>query len=200
MFLALSIQIKLIKMRKLKLEMHMSVDGFVSGPEKQMDWIGTIASDQALGDFLIEVLDSCDTLILGRKTAIEIVKHWEDVADNQPESPEYPVAQKIVSINKIVFSKKQSEISGKNIKVENGDLVAAVQALKNKPGKDILVYGGVSFVNDLVSHNLIDEYILLINPVSLGKGLGIFADKKSLTLKKSIPFKNGVIINTYVTA
>ena len=178
----------------------MSIDGFVAGPEGQLDWVGTIASDQAIGNFFSEMLDSSDTLILGRKTAIEVVSTWEDIANNKPDSPEYPVAKKIVKISKIAFSKSQSEISGKNLKVESGDLVTAIQALKNKPGMDILVYGGVRFVSELISHNLIDEYHLLINPVSLGDGLGIFQDKKSLELIKSVPFKNGIVVNTYVNA
>lgn len=187
-------------MRKLKLQMHISVDGFVSGPEGQLDWIGTIASDQAFGDFMYDQLDSSDTMILGHKTTNEIVGYWEDVADNQPDSPEHTIAQKIVQMRKIAFSKKQPDISGKNVEAENGELVAAVEALKNEPGKDIIVYGGVRFVSDLVSHDLIDEYNLVINPVTLGDGLRIFRDIKPLKFKKSVPFKNGFVVNTYVTA
>lgn len=185
-------------MRKLKLEMHMTVDGFVAGPEKQLDWIGNIASDPALGKLMGALLDSCDTMILGHHTTDEIVGYWENVADNQPESPEHTVAQQIVGMRKIAFSKRHSSIKGRNVETENGDLVKAVEALKNEPGKDILVYGGVQFVRDLVVHDLIDEYHLIVNPVSLGNGLRIFLEKKALKLVKSVSFNNGIVVNTYV--
>lgn len=119
-------------MRKLKLQMHMSLDGFVAGPEGQLDWIGSFGSDQALNDLINALLDSSDTIILGRKTTNEIVNYWENVADNQPDSPEYPVAKKLVQMRKIAFSKQQSVIKGRNVEVENGDLKTAVQALKKR--------------------------------------------------------------------
>jgi len=178
----------------------MSVDGFVAGPEGQLDWIGTIASDQVFADFIVSLVESSDTMILGRKTTEEIVSHWEDVAENQPDSPEYPIAQKIVGMRKIAFSKKHSTIKGKNVEVENGNLVTAVKALKNETGKDIIVYGGVQFVSALIEHNLIDEYHFLVNPVSLGNGLGIFKEKKSLALKKSVRYDSGIVVNTYVNS
>jgi len=185
-------------MRKLKLQMHMSLDGFVAGPEGQLDWIGSFGSDQALNDLINALLDSSDTIILGRKTTNEIVNYWENVADNQPDSPEYPVAKKLVQMRKIAFSKQQSVIKGRNVEVENGDLKTAVQALKNEPGKDIIVYGGAQFVSTLIAYDLIDEYHLFINPIAIGDGLKIFKDKKPLKLKKSTPYSNGIILDTYI--
>jgi dihydrofolate reductase len=184
-------------MRKLKLQMHISLDGFVSGPEGQLDWIGTIGSDQALGEFMNALLDNSDTMILGRKTAGEIVSHWEDVAGNQPDSPEYPTAQKMVGMRKIAFSKQGSAIDGKNVEMEKGDLVAVVKALKNEAGKDIIVYGGVRFVSALIRHDLIDEYHFLVNPIAIGHGQNIFSDKKSLKLENSVLYNNGVVVNSY---
>lgn len=185
-------------MRKLKLQMHMSADGFVAGPERQLDWIGTIGADKALGDLMNALLDSSDTMILGRRTAEEIVSYWENVASNEAGSPEHATAQKMVAMRKVAFSKQPSAVSGKNVEVENGDLVAAVQALKKEPGKDIIVYGGAQFVSALVEHDLIDEYHLFVNPVALGDGLSIFKTKKPLELKGSVPYSSGIIVNTYV--
>lgn len=190
--------LKLINMRKLKLQMHMSLDGFVAGPEGQLDWIGSFGADQALNDLINALLDSSDTIILGRKTTNEIVSYWENVANNQPDSPEYPVAQKIVQMRKIAFSKQQSSINGKNVEAANGDLVTAVQALKNEPGKDILVYGGAQFVSTLIANDLIDEYYLFINPIAIGSGLKIFKNRKLLKLKKSISYNNGFVMNAYI--
>ncbi len=55
----------------------------------------------------------------------------------------------MVSMRKIVFSRSQTAIKGRNLEVENGDLAAAVHALKKQPGKDIMVYGGATFVSSL---------------------------------------------------
>ena len=82
--------------------------------------------------------------------------------------------------------------------MENGDLATAVQALKNQPGKDILVYGGVDFVSSLISLNLIDEYFIITCPVAIGSGLSIFKEKKILKLESSIAYNNGKVLNKYL--
>jgi dihydrofolate reductase len=73
-----------------------------------------------------------------------------------------------------------------------------VQALKEQPGKDILVYGGANFVSSLISLNLIDEYYIIINPVAIGAGLSIFKERKILKLDSSIAYKNGKVLNKYL--
>ncbi len=185
-------------MRKLKLQMQITLDGFVAGPEGQNDWVFASGADAAGRLKVIELADSCDTLLLGRKMAPDFIKHWENVVDNQPDSPDQPLAQRMVNLRKIVFSRTQTTINGRNVTVENGDLVTAVQALKNEPGKDIMVYGGANFVSSLISHNLIDEYYMFVCPIAIGKGLSIFKDKKMLKLESSTPYKNGKVINKYL--
>jgi dihydrofolate reductase len=104
----------------------------------------------------------------------------------------------MVNTRKIVFSKTETAIAGRNLEVENGDLTTAVQALKEQPGKDILVYGGASFVSSLISLNLIDEYYIIINPVAIGAGLSIFKEQKILKLESSIAYKHGKVLNKYL--
>lgn len=81
---------------------------------------------------------------------------------------------------------------------ENGDLATVVQALKNEPGKDIMVYGGASFLSSLISLNLIDEYYFFRNPVAIGAGLSIFKERKVLKLESSTAYKNGKILEKYL--
>ena len=185
-------------MRKLKLQVQISVDGFVAGPNSEGDWIWIAGPDEAAFRKVIELADSCDTILLGRKMTPEFINHWENVVDNQPDNPWYPLAQLMVNHRKIAFSRTQTAISGRNLEVQNGDFVAAVQALKNQPGKDIMVYGGASFVSSLISENLIDEYYFFVNPVALGSGLSIFKDRKILELESSITYKSGKILNKYL--
>jgi dihydrofolate reductase len=186
-------------MRKLKLQIQMTIDGFVAGPNGENDWVFLPGKqDPAAFQFGIDLAESCDTLLLGRKMAPEFVGHWQNVLDNQPNSPWHPFAQIMVNHRKIVFGSTETAIPGRNLEVENGDLVTAVQALKNQPGKDILVYGGVGFVSSLVSFNLIDEYYIIVNPVAIGAGLSIFKERKILNLESSIAYNNGKVLNKYL--
>jgi len=191
-------------MRKLKLQIQMTIDGFVGGPNGENDWVflpGTPdpgALQQMIG-FGVELAAGCDTLLLGRKLAASgFCTYWENVADNQPENPWRPLAQLIADHRKIALSSTETTLPGRNLEVENGNLATVIQALKEQPGKDILVYGGAGFVSSLVSLNLIDEYYLIVNPVAIGAGLSIFKDRKILKLESSIAFKSGKILNKYL--
>ena len=182
----------------------MTIDGFAGGPNGENDWVflpGTPdpeALQQMIG-FGVELAAGCDTLLLGRKLAGSgFCTYWENVADNQPENPWHPLAQLIANHRKIAFSRSEANLPGRNLEVENGDLAAAVQALKEQPGKDILVYGGAGFVSSLVSLNLIDEYYFIVNPVAIGSGLSIFKDRKILKLESSLAFKSGKVLNKYL--
>ena len=186
-------------MRKLKLQVQMTIDGFVAGPNGELDWMWIPGEpDEAVFWKVVELADSCDTILLGRNMTREFIDHWENVVDNQPDSREQPLAQLMVNMRKIVFSRTQSNIKGRNLETENGDLATAVQALKEKPGKDIMVYGGANFVSSLISQNLVDEYFIFVNPVAIGNGLSIFKEKKLLKLESSIVYKNGKILNKYL--
>jgi len=186
-------------MRKLKLQVQITLDGFVAGPNGELDWMWIPGEkDETLFKKVIELAESCDTILLGRKMTREFIDYWENVVDNQPDSPEQPLAQLMVNMRKIAFSRTQTEIAGRNLKVENGDLATAVRALKQQPGKDIMVYGGAGFVSSLINLNLIDEYYFFSNPVAIGNGLSIFKERKILKLESSNVYKGGKIINKYL--
>src|SRR6266481_6508836 len=178
--------------RKLKLQVQMSVDGFVAGPEGQLDWM--TEHDEGVIARIVQITDSSDTILLGRKMTDGFIKYWEAV---QPESPEYVFARKMVDTPKVVFSKTLKRVEGKNVRVETGDLVQAINQLKGRRGKDIVVYGGATFVSELIEHDLIDELNIFVNPVAIGRGLRIFKDRKSLRLTGSKAYASGIVMNTY---
>lgn len=187
-------------MRKLKLQVQMSLDGFVARPNGDGDWIWIGKKDPAILDHVIQLADSCDTILLGRKMTREFVDHWEKNLDNSPGNVEQPLARRMVEMRKVVFSQTQTAIKGRNVEVENGDLVEAVNKLKNQAGKDIIVYGGASFVSSLISENLIDEYYIYRRPVAIGSGLPIFREQKLLELESTVTFNNGVMLHKYLPA
>ena len=179
----------------------MTVDGFVAGPDGQLDWMWiNDGRDEVMFQKVIDLADSCDTILLGRKMVPGFTEHWENVVDNQPDSVEQPLAKLMVDLRKIVFSHTQTTAKGRNLEVENGDLATAVRALKKQPGKDIMVYGGANFLSSLISLDLIDEYYIFRNPVAIGNGLTIFKDQKILKLESSTPYKNGKVLEKYLPA
>ena len=182
-------------MRKLKLQMQCTVDGFVAGPEGQLDWM-TFDMDPELLGFINHLTDTSDTILLGRKMTDGVVKYWEHVL-TQKDSPEYSFAEKMVGLPKVVFSRTLKQAEGRNVRVENGDLTEAVTALKNKSGKDIIVYGGATFVSSLIEHGLIDELNLFVNAVAIGNGMRVFQGRKPLTLAASRVYPCGTVVNTY---
>lgn len=180
-------------MRKLKLQMQTSVDGFVAGPEGQLDWM-TWDMDPKLLAFINHLTDTSDTILLGRKMTEGFINYWESV---KPESPEYAFAQKMVNTPKVMFSKMVKTIAGKNVRVENGPVVEAVNRLKSQAGKDIVVYGGAGFVSSLIKNGLIDELNLFVNPIAIENGLRIFSKRTPLTLTGSVGYASGIVVNTY---
>jgi len=183
-------------MRKLKLQMQISVDGFVAGPEGQLDWM-TWEMDEKLISFINHLTDTSDTILLGRKMTAGFVKYWEGVIA-QPKSPEYEFGKKMVSMPKVVFSKTVARVEGQNVRVEGGPIVEAVNRLKGQAGKDLIVYGGAGFVSSLMENTLIDELNLFVNPVAIGKGMRIFAARTPLKLTASTAYASGIVVNTYV--
>src|SRR5205807_4559885 len=94
-------------MRKLNLQMQMSVDGFVAGPEGQLDWM-TRNLDEGVIARIVQITDSSDTILLGRKMTDGFIKYWEAV---KPESPEYIFARRMVDTPKVVLDRKSTRLN-----------------------------------------------------------------------------------------
>src|SRR6266496_1346978 len=152
---------------------------------------------RSLRDWSSDVCSSDLTILLGRKMSDGFIKYWEQVV-TQKDSPEHAFAQKMVGLPKVVFSKTLKHIEGKNVRVENGNLVDAVKQLKGRPGKDIVVYGRATFVSSLIEHGLIDEMNLFVNPVAIGSGMRVFKGKTPLKLAASTAYPCGIVVNSYL--
>jgi dihydrofolate reductase len=170
--------------------MQTTADGFVGGPNNEQDWLTMLPDDKFIA-FRDALTNSMDTIIAGRKMSEGWAQYWEGVP---PDSPWYAMAQKIVNTPKIVFSKTISELPGKNVRVENGDLVQAVKALKKLPGKNIIVYGGASFVASLIEHGLIDEYYFVVNPTAIGDGKRVFNQRTELKFVRAKSFRYKAVL------
>ena len=158
-------------MKKLKLQMQMTINGYVAGLDGKNEWM-TWNPDAEFTEFLISLLDTSDTLLLGRKTAESIIKYWENEAD---QNPAHPFAKKIAALPKVVFTKTLNKSTWNNTTLAKGNLIEEIADLKKQGGKDMLVFGGAEFVSSLIKEGLIDEYHLIINPTAMGNGMTIFS-------------------------
>ena len=156
----------------------MTVDGFISGQNGEMGWI-TFPWTEDIIQYVREITDPVDTIILGRKLAEGFIPHWENVVKD-PKNPEYEGGLKYTSTPKIVFTKTLDKSIWNNTEIAKGELIEEISKLKNKEGKDIIVYGGGTFVSALLKNNLIDELHLFINPSAIGSGMPIFKELKAI--------------------
>lgn len=185
-------------MRKLKLQVQMSVDGYVAGPNGELDWM-VWNWDDKLKKYVNELTEPVDTILLGRKMAGGFISHWSAVAANA-DDPDQASGKKFTDTPKIVFTKTLDKSEWPDTELAKGDVVDEINKLKNSEGSDIIVYGGAEFVTSLIKAGLIDEYYLFINPVAIGNGLTIFngLDKKQeLTLTKSMQYDCGIVMHVY---
>jgi dihydrofolate reductase len=185
-------------MRKLKLQVQMTVDGFIAGANGEMDWM-VFDWDKEINQYVTKLTEPVDCIVLGRKLAQGFIPHWAEVAAN-PAAPEYTAGQKFAGTHKVVFTKTLDKSEWDNTVLAKGDLVEEIMSLKQQPGGDMIAYGGGTFVSNLIKANLIDEYYLLVNPAAIGKGMSIFGElenRLNLNLIKSVSFPCGIVVLYY---
>jgi dihydrofolate reductase len=197
-------------MGKLILEIQTSLDGFIASTDGNTNWMLWNWSpewtwDKELQHYHNTLTLSADCILISKQMAEEgFIAHWQNVTMNS-NSPQYTFARHITDTRKVVFSKtlnKATPIPGgwDNTDIVEGDFVSAINKLKQHYHKDILVYGGASFVSSLIKANLIDEFHLLVNPVAIGTGMAIFNtidNKQNMTLVKSKSYSCGIVLLHY---
>ncbi len=190
-------------MRKLKMTMWVTLDGYIAGPNGEMDWIGAIY-DAAMGKYEDDFVSAADTLLLGHTTYDSFAGSWPYVPDRPGADPnEVAYAKKLNAMRKIVFSKTLEKAAWNNSTVEREIAPAEIEKLKQEPGKDIIIYGSASIVQTLTNLGLIDEYQFLVHPFVLGAGKPLFANieqRVNLKLVDSKTHPSGVVVLYYQPA
>lgn len=155
-------------MRKLLVTMWVTLDGFIAGPNGEMDWV-TRLYDAAMGQYEDAVVSAADTLLLGRVTYESFAGSWPNVPDNPIVSEgEREYARKLNAMRKVVFSKSLDSVDWNNSMLVNEIVPEEIEKLKQESGRDMIIYGSASVVQELTNLGLIDEYQLLVHPVVLG--------------------------------
>lgn len=185
----------LTKMRKLIYSLGISLDGFIAGPNGNIDWT---APDEELHRFHNLQTREIGVHLCGRRV-YEVMTYWE-TADQDPSAADYTLefAHIWKSLPKIVFSKTLEQVVG-NTTLLRGGVVEEVTKLKQQPGKNLAV-AGAGLASTLIKHNLIDEYRLFINPVVLGAGIPYFPpleQRIQLELLETRTFSSRVVYLRY---
>ncbi|MGA7160900.1 MAG: dihydrofolate reductase family protein [Bacteroidota bacterium] len=183
-------------MRTLKLQMHITIDGFVARTDGGMDW-ATVGLDEELRHRLLQNLNGIDCILMamGRKSEMQFIPYWASVAANSKD-PFYAYGKKLTDVSKVVVSNSLAHSDWPRTTVIKGDFIEETKKLKKLNGGDIIVFGGARFASSLIANRLVDEIHLLVNPVAIGNGLPIFQDvanKMEMTLAKATPFASGIV-------
>jgi dihydrofolate reductase len=189
-------------MRKLNYIMHVSLDGYYAESNGNMRWVHM---DDIIGDWVHKVIEKCDTAVYGRVTFQMMESFWPTVEQHPAFKASRHLADHARWVNpaqKIVFSKTLKHSDWANTTFIDHDPVGAMKALKEKTGKDIVLLGSASVAQLFMSHGLIDDYWLTINPITLGAGQALFSQPLNLHLieKDTKVFPNGSIGVHYRTA
>jgi len=187
-------------MRKLAVWMQMSLDGFSATPDGTFNWPSV---SHELTDYWLQLSQQFDLMLYGRKVFEMMVSYWP-TADEPPNAGEYAKAYSPIwrETPKIVFSKTLTGAQW-NTTVVSDRIMETLTDLKERPGKDMAVFGGPSIVSTLVQAGLVDEYRLFVHPVALRGGFspfGIGPDRLKLRLQNIRQFSNGVVAVHYSRA
>ncbi len=177
--------------------MQMTLDGYVAGPKDEMDWMKPAAEEWT---DLFKDIEETDTYLLGRKMYPGYSDYWRKLLINPShDANENRFAWLADKTQHIVFTKGNFQPDWKNTKVAH-DPGEEIKNLKNRPGKNIIAWGGAGFASDLIRLGFVDELRLVVNPVILGEGKNIFGDlnkRYNLQMLDAVSLKTGSVILRY---
>lgn len=177
-------------MKKVILNLAVTLDGFIEGPNGEIDWC-IMDDDMDFGSFISDI----DTIFYGRVS----YDAWGNFQpDATASSAEKEMWQGIHSKSKFVFSSQNRRDD--HATFISADIANKVAEIKQQGGKDIWLYGGASLIKTFINSGLIDLYKVSVHPVVLGAGKPLFEDLKErigLRLVETNVFKSGVVELTY---
>lgn len=189
-------------MKKIISFMHISLDGFVAGPNGELDWVKI---DEEIFDHVGQRISKGDTALYGRVTYEMMESYWP-TAGNKPSATRHDIehAGWYNKVHKVVLSKTMGDIGLANTKIISDNIADGINEVKQSSSdsiEDILLFGSPTATHSLMRLNLIDGYWLFVNPVILGRGIPLFEgvnDKIKLQLLTTRPFASGVTELNYI--
>ncbi len=179
--------------------MHISLDGFVAGPNGEMDWIKV---NEEIFAHVGKRISEGDTSLYGRVTYQMMENYWPTAAD-KPNATRHDIEHSrwYSTVHKVVVSKTMKDAVLPNTTIISDNLPESIHEIKQQAGKEILLFGSPTATHSFMQLNLIDGYWLFVNPVILGRGIPLFAgikEKTKLKLVSTRPFTCGVTELNYI--
>lgn len=174
--------------------MHISLDGFVAGPNGELNWAKV---DEEIFDYVGKRIGKGDTALYGRVTYQMMEDYWPTAGD-KPTATKHDIEHSkwYNNVRKVVLSKTMQDSDLSKTKIISDNLSDRINEIKEQPGNDILLFGSPTATHSLMQLNLIDGYWLFVNPIVLGQGTPLFADIKNKINLKLLPttrqFTSGV--------
>ena len=189
-------------MRRIISFVHISLDGFVAGPNGEMNWIKV---DEEIFDHVGKRVSQTDTALYGRVTYEMMESYWPTAGD-EPDASKHDIEHSkwYKNAKKIVLSRTMKDANIPDTTIISDNLADRINEIKqsvNGGSEDILVFGSPTATHALIQQNLIDGYWLFVNPVILGEGVPLFKnikDKVKLKLLTSHQFTSGVTELSYI--
>jgi dihydrofolate reductase len=180
--------------RKLFAFIVMTLDGYHAGQHQEFDWPNV---DEEFEEFSVRQLNDIGLLVFGRATYEGMAAFWptELAAAEAAQITEF-----MNSVPKVVISNSLTTADWNNTTVISGDVSAAVTELKERPGKDIAVFGSSNLTASLLDQNLVDELRVMVHPVLLGGGHSLLAGlsrRVHLELQRTTTFRSGYVLLCY---
>lgn len=186
-------------MRKIISFMHISLDGFVAGPNREMNWIKV---DEEIFDHVGKRISASDTALYGRVTYEMMEGYWPTAGDKPDASKHDKDHSKwYKGAHKLVLSKSLKDANLSNTTIISDNLAERIKEIKQQEGSEILLFGSPTATHALLHENLIDGYWLFVNPIILGQGIPLFKDVKDKTKLKLLStqqFTSGVTALDYI--
>jgi dihydrofolate reductase len=186
-------------MRRIISFMHISLDGFVAGPNGELDWVKV---DQEIFDHVGKRINQGDTALYGRVTYQMMESYWPTAGD-KPNASKHDIEHSkwYKNVHKVVLSKTLQGTDPANTTIISDNLADRINEIKQQPGADILLFGSPTATHSLMQLGLIDGYWLFVNPIILGQGIPLFVDIKEkikLQLLNTHQFTAGVTELNYI--
>ena len=185
-------------MRKTIAALQVTVDGFIEGPNGELDW--AMAEDEETWRDLDEMLATVDTFVLGRVMYPAYEQYWLAILADPNSAPKNEVAyaRRADQVPHLVLSRTLDKVAWKTTRIVRD--VEEIRRMKKEPGKSLLALGGATLVSSLLNVGLIDELRLMVNPLVLGGGKALFKDVKerhALSLVRAKPLASGKVSLIY---
>ena len=184
------------KMKKVILDLAVTLDGFIEGPNGEIDWCNMEESDESDGSDFVDFVASIDTIFYGRIS----YDLWGNFQPGEQASQALKeVYKSITDKTKYVFSTTRKSDNSNAIFIES-NILERVMEIKQQPGKDIWLYGGGKLITTFMNLDFVDVYRLAVHPVILGSGKPLFKDlneRVKLKLIDSKASKSGVVLLSY---